>query len=390
MSHLTHSNGYRSRARGVTLVELMVAMTLALAIVAAVGYVYLQGKQGFSVQDNRSRLQENARLAFSVMSRDILMSGYFGCIKSAVDDNNSPPVATLRITAAQPLMTADISWLELDGDETGGTRFLSPALSVRGYDNGAGWNVPTGISSTRLAGTDAIIILRGGDDARHVTESLNQTTIKIQSALPGLTADDNGQSIPLVVSNCTRGEIVKAKISSGGTAFSVDTNLNKNAVGTSDPLVEKRFRYAPFEAASMVTAFEPVTYYIAPALGKNGVSVPSLYRLGTRWRGAADTDNGSWSTVGNVVMEGVERLQVRYFVEGATEGSSDGPFTAAQVSAASKWLSMVAVQVELTTVSDDNNIRTLQTTQTVGGTALTDNKIRLTTSFTVNIRNPKA
>ena len=160
MKSLPHSflgRGECSSQRGFTLIELMVAMTLGLAIVGAVTYVYLQGKQGFTVQDSRSRLQENARLAYSIISRDIMSGGYFGCVKPIVDNNSGIAVSTLRITAAQPLMTADIDWLEVDGDQTQGERFFNPALSIRGYDNGSGWPATTGLAAKRLAGTDTII-----------------------------------------------------------------------------------------------------------------------------------------------------------------------------------------------------------------------------------------
>jgi type IV pilus assembly protein PilW len=387
MSHLTHSNGYRSRARGVTLVELMVAMTLALAIVAAVGYVYLQGKQGFSVQDNRSRLQENARLAFSVMSRDILMSGYFGCVKSSVDSNIAPPIGNIRITAAQPLMKADIGWIELDGVQATGTRFLSAGMAMRGYDSSytGVWPVENSLRDKRFAGTDTLLLLRGGDDSRHLSENSTQTTFTLTSALPNVK--DNAYRAPLVISNCTRGEIIKPD-TVGGITFSLDGTYNQNRVAA-DATVDGKLRYAPYETGSMVTTFEPAYYYVALAKGSEGRLVPSLHRLKTHWKSADIDEIGAWDDNGEVVMQGVERLQVRFYVAGATDGSSLGPYTSAEVTTNGKWLSVVAVEVELTMVSDDNNMRTLQTTQTVGGNSLTDNRIRLTTSFTVNVRNPK-
>lgn len=374
------------RQRGLTLVELMVAMTLGLAIVAAVSYVYLQGKQGFSVQDNRSRLQENVRLAVSLMSRDIEMGGYFGCVKPIVDLNTNPPITTVRISAAQPLMQADISWLELDNDQLSGTRFLNPATTVRGYDNGVGWPVDTGVSSKRFAGTDTLLILRGGDDARHLAEPSTINSFKLTSPLAG--AVTNGLTPPMVISDCTRGELIKPTVASSGAEFNVAIAYNKNTAAADSNIIP--LRYAPYPAASMVTTFEPVTYYVAEAKGKNGAVVPSLYRLTTQTNSTVLTEVGLWNASGDVIIEGVERLQVRYYTDDGSGGSSAGPFTATEVSAAGKWASIASVRVELTLVSDDDRVRTDSTTQTVGGTSVTDNKIRLTTAFTVGIRNPKA
>ena len=47
-----------SRVRGFTLVELMVAMVLALLILAAIGGLYVSTKQTFRVQDNTSGIDE--------------------------------------------------------------------------------------------------------------------------------------------------------------------------------------------------------------------------------------------------------------------------------------------------------------------------------------------
>lgn len=371
--------------RGLTLIELMIAMTLALAIVGAVTYVYLQGKTGFSVQDNRSRLQENARLAYSVISRDILMGGYFGCLKPIVDTNTDPPITSVRITAAQPLMTSDIGWIELDNDQVNGTRFLNPAVTVRGYDNAVGWYAPTSVVSKHFSDTDTIVIMRGGDDARHLAASSTPSDFSITSVISGVTT--NGRTPPLVISDCTRGEIIKPTVGSGGLSFSVANTLNENAA-ISDS-IKNVMRYAPYTTAATVTTFEPVSYYIALAKGKNGAQVPSLHRLVTQADSLVPANVGLWKASGDVIVEGVERLRMRYFTQGASDGTSAGPYTATQVTTAGTWNSLVAVQVELTFVSDDDNVRTQATTQSVGGSSVTDSKIRLTSSFTVNIRNPK-
>ena len=371
--------------RGLTLIELMIAMTLALAIVGAVTYVYLQGKTGFSVQDNRSRLQENARLAYSVISRDILMGGYFGCLKPIVDTNTDPPITSVRITAAQPLMTSDIGWIELDNDQVNGTRFLNPAVTVRGYDNAVGWYAPTSVVSKHFSDTDTIVIMRGGDDARHLAASSTPSDFSITSVISGVTT--NGRTPPLVISDCTRGEIIKPTVGSGGLSFSVANTLNENAA-ISDS-IKNVMRYSPYTTAATVTTFEPVSYYIALGKGKNGAQVPSLHRLVTQADSLVPANVGLWKASGDVIVEGVERLRMRYFTQGASDGTSAGPYTATQVTTAGTWNSLVAVQVELTFVSDDDNVRTQATTQSVGGSSVTDSKIRLTSSFTVNIRNPK-
>src|SRR3546814_8507221 len=67
------------RARGVTLIELMIALVLGLLVVAAAIGIFLSNKQVFRTTDNLSRMQENARIGFELMARDLRMAGASAC-----------------------------------------------------------------------------------------------------------------------------------------------------------------------------------------------------------------------------------------------------------------------------------------------------------------------
>ena len=370
--------------RGLTIVELMVAMVLALAVLAGVGYVYMQGKSGFRFQDNQARLQENARLVYSILSRDLLMAGHFGCAKPAIDTNLG--VSNVRITASQPLMTDDVAWLETDRNQTNRAREFDPGSVIQGYDDGSGWQVPSSIATRRLAGTDTIIIIRGGDEFRHLTGPVeSETVFRIASPLPGVTT--NGRVRPMVISSCSHAEIIKPTVQNNGLQFSVANTFNRNAAATGADTFgeEDTLRQADgYSALSTVTTFEPVTYFIGLARGSNGRDVPSLHRVVTVQNSSTPGSNGRWD-VPDVVVEGVERLQFRYLrpdVGGALQ-------TAAQVTAANAWAEVTGVQVDVTLVSDDDGVRTEATTQTVGGVPVTDRRLRLNTSFVIQLRNPR-
>lgn len=369
---------------GVTLVELMVAMALALAIIAGVGYIYIQGKDGFRYQDNQARLQENARLVYTIISRDLLMAGHFGCVKAAIDTNLG--VSNVRITASQPVMTDNTSWLETDNDQTNRSREFDPGNIVRGFDNGSGWQVPSSISSKRLAGTDTIIIVRGGDEFRHLTGPVtNEAEFTIATALPGVTTD--GRLRPMVIASCSHAEIIKPTIRNGGLSFSVANAFNKNEAATvADTFSEENTlrQASTYNNLSTVTTFEPVTYFVGLAKGSNGRDVPSLHRGTIIQSSATDTSVGRWDTP-DVVVEGVESLRFRYLRPergGALE-------TAAEITAANAWAEVSGVQVDVTLVSDSDGVRTEETTQTVGGTSVTDRRLRLNTSFVIQLRNPR-
>lgn len=63
------------RQAGVSLVELMIAMTIGLLLIAVVGNVYLAGRQSFQDQDESARLQETGRFVLDTVSRIVLEGG---------------------------------------------------------------------------------------------------------------------------------------------------------------------------------------------------------------------------------------------------------------------------------------------------------------------------
>lgn len=72
--------GPGSAQRGISLVELMVAMTLGLLLVLGVTQMLLGNKQSFLMQQQLASMQENARFILARMSRDIRQAGMFGCL----------------------------------------------------------------------------------------------------------------------------------------------------------------------------------------------------------------------------------------------------------------------------------------------------------------------
>ncbi|MBI4755378.1 MAG: PilW family protein [Betaproteobacteria bacterium] len=66
----------RSAQAGVSLVELMVSITIGLAVVAVVLQIFLGGKQTFRAQDDTARLQENGRFVVDLLGRELRMAGF--------------------------------------------------------------------------------------------------------------------------------------------------------------------------------------------------------------------------------------------------------------------------------------------------------------------------
>jgi type IV pilus assembly protein PilW len=67
--------GHRQQ-RGISLVEIMVALLLSLVLSAGVLEIYLSSKQSYRAQEGYSRLQENARFAIETLAHYIRFTGY--------------------------------------------------------------------------------------------------------------------------------------------------------------------------------------------------------------------------------------------------------------------------------------------------------------------------
>jgi type IV pilus assembly protein PilW len=85
------------RARGFTLVELMIAVAVSVVIVAASLKLYVHGRAAYRTSESIARLQEQARFALAVMEPDLEMAGFLGF-------SNDP--GTVALVADGPLAEA--------------------------------------------------------------------------------------------------------------------------------------------------------------------------------------------------------------------------------------------------------------------------------------------
>lgn len=235
--------------RGLTLVEIMVALTVSLILLAGVGQIYLSSKQTYRVHDAVSRVQENGRFAIELLANDLRMADFWGCVSDATNINN-----------------------HVNG---GG-----------GIDIGLG-----GISGTDndgLNGSDTLI-LQGAYGSGIVVEppfmNTNSAALHI-STQNGLARGDI-----LLVSDCKDGEIFQ----------NTDNNPNQSGTvthstgGSVSPGNATQDFSKPYAGDAQIYRVRRVTYRIAA--GTNS-GEPALYRN----NGITDME----------LADGVENLQIEY------------------------------------------------------------------------------
>jgi type IV pilus assembly protein PilW len=99
------------KLKGFSLIELMVASCLGLALLSAVLSSYLSEQQTYRYQEGMARLQENARLATAILQKHIRMAGYAGCsrlsggILASTDVHRTPDSDAIVVQKADKNIT---------------------------------------------------------------------------------------------------------------------------------------------------------------------------------------------------------------------------------------------------------------------------------------------
>ncbi len=71
----------KRREQGYTLLELLVALALALFLSSILLSIFIQCKKTYYITQHLDEIQTKARIAFNLLSRDIRMAGLIGCVQ---------------------------------------------------------------------------------------------------------------------------------------------------------------------------------------------------------------------------------------------------------------------------------------------------------------------
>jgi type IV pilus assembly protein PilW len=155
------------RALGVTLIELMVALSIGSFLMIGAVTVFMQSRTAFRVTESVARLQENARFVLGVLEPDIRMASYFGL--------TSRPYKILgRATSLDPTPAG----LGV-GSDCGANWAISIAQAVSGTNNGYGWTCAAFGGGTPDT-ADTFVLRRVSEDP--IAPPLDGGTLYVQSA----------------------------------------------------------------------------------------------------------------------------------------------------------------------------------------------------------------
>lgn len=139
-------------ARGVSLIELMVALVIGLVMIGGAITVYLKARDTYATTDATARLQENARYAIALIESDVRMANFWGL-------NNRPDFVKVNAASALPTncgatFASDVNRF-LSG--TNNTYSLACAASGGGARAGSDVLLVRHASATRVTPQSALV-----------------------------------------------------------------------------------------------------------------------------------------------------------------------------------------------------------------------------------------
>lgn len=392
-------------SRGFTLVELMVAMVIALIITIGVVQIFTSNRATYQLDEGLARAQENGRFAIEFLAQDIRHAGYLGCNRDTVRKSPSdiqPRNVTNFLVGSIDFPARGIRGFEYTATPTGiGDTYAAGAFPVN--NTVAGWSpaldvalVPGGAQP----GSDVLVVERMFPNSwTLVTPFVTTTNVYLA---PAYATQVNVNDI-LLVSNCRQSALFQVTgITAGGVISHVaggpGTPGNRcgewvrppfastNAAGADcdDPLTEED----PLAAITniMIGTYQRVAYYVAQGpgpCGPPGSCQPTLFR---------SMAGPGVVPIPQPLIEGVENFQVLYGEDLNSDGVADSYVTANIVTDFTRVVSVrIGLLVHGTNTTGSSNDIALDTdTHNVAGTIIdpADDKLRRRVfSTTLQLRN---
>lgn len=108
----------RSMQAGFGLIELMIAMVLGLLVLGAAIAVFQSNQRTFSANEGQNRVQEGARVAYEMMSRDIRAAGGSSCSYLARPDVEHTLTADETALITTPVNGSGTEFTVVSGEDT--------------------------------------------------------------------------------------------------------------------------------------------------------------------------------------------------------------------------------------------------------------------------------
>lgn len=307
------------RQRGLTLIELMVAMAVGLILMLGATGILLSNQHSFRSTENIADIQKGARISVDLLAREIREAGSNPCGALPLVSTVNPGVASVGLYWSTP---------------------------IRGYDDAQAAALIGGNPANRAANTDALLLTRSGDQTLAISDHNPMAAqLKVNGNATNTSGIEDGSIViacgkenaaVLQVTNITfnNGEGKTTLVHNTGTG--VPGNCTKGLGYTNTPCVGKDV-YRTFTGGALASS-ESSFWYI----GNNPRGGLSLYRRALSENPVADVE----------MVDNVYDMQLRYLRRNRVAATTAADFVDAMATDA-EWLPtdanpVVAVEINLT------------------------------------------
>ncbi|WP_017926233.1 PilW family protein [Thioalkalivibrio sp. HL-Eb18] len=329
-----------SAVRGLTLVELMVAMLIGLLLIGGTISIFISTQQTYRTQEAMSRVQESGRFAIERIARDARQAGHGGCIGNTtinlLDQSHSAYDPNLHtVSAGFPEPSA--------GPPSGFSAVYGDQLRIA-------YSAPL---------QDLDLIADGGAPNIQFASAGNTTGIR-QGQI--VTVSDQSGDVCETFMNVPSGQAAVLN-RAGGVAGHPPGNINQPAGN-----------YTEFFGQLTVHELNNVTYFVADSQSTPGVR--SLYR----WAPLSSNDSP------REVAEGIYDMSIEYGLDDSDDARVDR-YVAPGDMTTGDWENAAAVRVHLlvNNGSEDNVVEEARSNLYFGGTLFDAPDRRLYQTFTTTI-----
>lgn len=339
------------RQKGLSLIELLVSMLIASIVLAGVVSVVATSRSSFIDEQESSFIQENARFALEMLSRDLRLAGNKDC---------APETG---------------SWsANIVGIDATGLYSIDPITGYEGTTLANFATFPLALNGASV-GSDAIIIRYG--DPEYAIPIKNHNTATFAFTFHTDHTFAMGDKLMVVDAECRNFGYFENRTSSNDTVMHTATGSNCTSSlyskqnNVTCPTVSSTV--LPYKAGSVVMPFNVSGYFIDESDIISGI--PALKRRifnGTEQR----TEE---------LAQGIESMEILYGVdESATPDNEVDVYISANDVA--DWETVIAVRFTLIFRSQ-SEIFDADGSVTLNGTTYIDKYLRQVASSTVRIRN---
>ncbi len=314
----------RRRARGITIIELLISIAISLLVLSALTYIYVGSRGAYRSNEGIARVQEAGRFAIDWLSRDLRVASHFG-------PGSRLPLEELRVLARPPL-------LAFDGVGT----FNGRDHMVIGYEDGAGWDVGVTNFTTKTRVAGDVLWIRGATGvAQEIATSTDIDGSRICVFNKNFAPKKNEMAMlathdRLIVFRVTNDPAMSPCIQGGANGVWIEHKNGAAAEpGNGDVGAPETAKIRPAVLAdtrAVVQRMQSVQYFVSD----NPAGRPSLYR----WDGGAAEE----------LVENIEDMDIVYGEDTNNDGAPDNYVPA---SAVTNWSQVVNVRVSLLIVSPE-------------------------------------